>query len=203
MRKLRNTRRPLNQSGQTMVDLMIALALISGSVASAGVLSTTSNRVALDSGHRTQAIGLAEREVEGLRAYRDTFERLGIDWNTTLLGVASPACSYFTMTSSGADWTPVSTGGTNVQVSYDPSSGGKNGGDPQLTTNYPGFSRVVETCPSNDYQQTDYNQKNPSGPLNMITNSSHVRIIKVTVNWLEGTQTKQLIERSIIGDYGQ
>ena len=184
-----------NQAGQTMVDLVVALALISGSVASAGVLATSSNRVAMDSSHRTEAIGLAEREMEGLRSYRDTFERAGVDWSTTPLGV-TPGCSYFVMKLAGTDWVPVTVG--NTQTDY----AAQDGGDATLAAKYNGFSRLISACPAKDYQQTDYTAQNPTGPLNA-TNSSKIRTVTITVNWLEGNQTKTLVERSMMGDYGQ
>jgi type II secretory pathway pseudopilin PulG len=196
-------RSKLNQSGQTMVDLIVALALISGSVASAGTLATSSNRVATDSSHRTEAIGLAEREMEGLRSYRDTFERNSMDWDTTALGYTVggvPTCSYFVMNITGGDWTPVVL--TNTQINYDPASSGNDGGEPALTAKYLGFSRIISACPANDYQQADYTSKNPVGGLN-VTTTSHLRKITITTQWLEASGTKTLVERSMLGDFGQ
>lgn len=199
--------RSLNQSGQTLVDLVVALALISSTVASAGVLSTTSNRVARDAGHRTEAMALAVREMEGLRSYRDTFERNGVDWNTTLLGVPLPNCSNFVMTLvgnttvPGSDWTATDIHST-TPVSYDPTRRGFDGGDATLAAKYEGFSRSITTCPAYDYQQTDFNLPNPSGPLNRVS-SSHIRTVVVTVQWLEGNRTNSVTQRSMIGDYGQ
>ncbi len=191
----------LNQSGQTLVDLVVALALISSSVASAGVLSTSANRVARDAGHRTEAMALAAREMEGLRSYRDTFVRNGVAWDSTLLGVALPACSNFVMTLSGTDWTP-SPPITTTPVSYDRSRGGLDGGDATLAAKYDGFSRSITTCPAYDYQQTDYTQPNPTGQLNRVA-STHIRTVVVTVQWLEGNRTNTVTQRSMIGDYGQ
>ena len=202
MSMMERKRYKLNQSGQTMVDLVVALALISGSVASAGTLATASNRVATDSSHRTEAIGLAEREMEGLRSYRDSFERNGVDWNSTVLGYTVggvPTCSYFVMTVSGGDWIPVVLG--NTQVNYNAASG-NNGGEPALTAKYDGFSRIISACPAEDNQQVDYTSKNPVGVLSTTT-TSRLRKVTVTTQWLEASGTKTLVERSMLGDFGQ
>ena len=203
MSMMERKRFKLNQSGQTMVDLVVALALISGSVASAGTLASTSNRIATDSSHRTEAIGLAEREMEGLRSYRDSFEHNGVDWNTTVLGYTvgiSPTCSYFVMKLSGTDWIPAVIG-TNTQTNYNPASG-NDGGEPTLTAKYDGFSRIISACPAEDNQQVDYILKNPVA-IPSATITSHLRTITVTTQWLEASGTKTLVERSMLGDFGQ
>lgn len=61
-----------NQSGQTIIEVTVALALLALAISSAGALATTSARITSEAGRRTQATALAVKELESLRVYRDT-----------------------------------------------------------------------------------------------------------------------------------
>jgi hypothetical protein len=135
--------RKLNEQGQTLVDLMIALALLALASASAGALATASAHLDTESGQRSQAVALAEREVEGLRDYRQNQELANVTGPTfaTMWTNCSAGC---VMNRAGNAWT------LTPEAAYTPYSGagGTNGGDASLgTATYGGFSRLITIRP--------------------------------------------------------
>jgi type II secretory pathway pseudopilin PulG len=130
------------ESGQTLVDLMIALALLSFAAASAGGLSTLTSRVNSESGRRSQAVALAAREVEAIRNYRDTGLAKGTNWDS-MFPVTSGDCDtfYLTFDSSTNSWVynPAST----VPVSYTTTTDFPQASSAAV---YEGFYRIAKAC---------------------------------------------------------
>lgn len=186
------------QSGQTLVDLVVALALLSSSVASAGVLSTTTNRVSDESGRRAQAVGLADREMEGMLNYRDSLVGQDVSaWGSSVFG--TNGCANFVMTRTGGDWSATTVSGP---VSYAANDGGEGATYSAPNSPFSTFSREVTSCPAYDYQQTDYAQLHPTGPLEASL-SNTVRTVTVTVQWPEANGTRSLTYRTMISDWAE
>lgn len=89
----------LNQTGDTLVEVMIALTILAAVLASAFVVSNRVTRMGLASRERTQAINLLQEQAEALRSYRDS-------GNWANFQSAIPA-GVFHMEPSGNGWVPV------------------------------------------------------------------------------------------------
>ena len=169
------------QSGQTMVDLVVAMALLSMAVSSAGALATTSSRVGGEAGRRTQATALATRELEGLRNLRDTSLRVSqSDWPF------AAGCQYFVMARQGANWTMQPRQNTNDLKAYDPAD---DNNDTQYDTSQrPGglgsFRRIVRACDGRDY--------NANSGSYSTNNIADVKLIEVIVAWDEDKDSRQV-----------
>src|SRR5438309_3400985 len=101
--------RSLGQSGTTLVDLVVALAVMSMAVASAGALATTASRTGSEAGRRTQATDLAGREMEALHNYRDSIMSSGQPWSNVIPASGAgynPAthCANFVMQRTSTGW---------------------------------------------------------------------------------------------------
>ena len=193
-----------NQRGQTLVDLVVALALLSSSVASAGILSTASSRSSDEAGRRSQATALADRELEGLRSIRDVAEHGADD---TIGWTATPpfdvsSCHQVTLkqvvTVSGTGWTIAD----HTAVANTPEAYAQFDFVPALTTpsSYKtAFKRLVRLCPTNEYKQADstrtVQQTTPS--------IAHAFTVAITVSWDEANGTRQVVLNSLLSDYVQ
>ncbi len=199
MKKLVMLRRLKDQSGQTLVDVIIGFALMSSSIASAGVIATTSSRTNAEAGRRSEAMALAQREIEGLRIVRDTSERGTGGW--VPLSANSSTCNSFTLIRSGSTWAIGGTSGANADglVPFTAANSGENS---TFETQNNLFRRIVTACPATDYAQSDAASLNPSGPL-VGTASTKVYNITVNVKWPEGIGDKQITVRSIMSDWKQ
>lgn len=189
------------QRGQTLVDLVVALALLSSSVASAGILSTASSRSSNEAGRRSQATALADRELEGLRSIRDQTEHgadPAIGWTATA-PFNSSVCLDVTLKQSGTlpsvSWIPTTVTAPQAYVATDfvPSLTGTS---PYQTA----FKRMVRLCPTNEYQQANANMTvaklSPAA-------TPHAFTVAVTVTWDEGNGTRQVVLNSLLSDYVQ
>ncbi len=138
MRLFRRT----NQSGQTLIDLMVALTLLSLALASAGALATAATRSGNEAGRRTQATMLAGRELDALRNYRDSVAKLGQPWAGVPSGNCNPGSgASFIMqrgSSNGSGWSLVVPSDGNP-VTYSDSD------EPGFAT-YNGFTRLITVC---------------------------------------------------------
>lgn len=183
-----------------MVDLIVALSLLSLSVTSAASVATTSTRVNGEAGRRSTATGLADREIEALRAYRDNALRAGRDWSTMWVSssgqVAAPGtCLQFYMARSGNTWglanltsppNPEAYAAANAPDIQEPSSGG---GMAFPTTSFQGFTRIDSVCPYTD-----------AIPGSSQTVDNSVMVI-VDVFWQEAGGPQRKVElRSILTD---
>jgi type II secretory pathway pseudopilin PulG len=188
-----------SQSGQTLVDVIIGFALMSSSIASAGVIATTSSRTNAEAGRRSEAMALAQREIEGLRIVRDTSERGTSGW--TPLSANNSTCNTFTIYRSGSAWSIGGTGGANADGLV-PFTAANTGENSAFETQNNLFRRLITACPATDYAQSDATSLNPNGPL-VGTASTKVYNITVTVKWPEGAGDKQVTVRSIMSDWKQ
>lgn len=189
-----------SQRGQTLVDLIVALALLSSSVASAGILSTASSRSSDEGGRRSQATALADRELEGLRSLRDQAERAADDsvgWSQT-----SPfdvnSCHQVTLRQTGIlpeiNWV-IADAAITVPQAYINTDFVPINNNAYLTS----FKRMVRLCPTNEFQQTNTGmtvaQSAPAMP--------HAFTVVVTVTWDEANGTRQVVLNSLLSDYVQ
>jgi len=185
-----------SQSGQTLVDLVVALELLSSSVASAGILSTTSSRSSDEAGRRSQATALADREIEGLRSLRDQTEHSAdgtVGWTATVPFNAT-ACTQVTLKQSGTGWI-VANAAATVPQAYLSTDFLPISSNPYLTS----FKRMVRLCPTNEYRQANSSmtvaKSTPATP--------HAYTVAVTVTWDEGNGTRQVVLNSLLTDYLQ
>jgi type II secretory pathway pseudopilin PulG len=208
-RSARNPAPIRNERGQTLIDLIVALALLGSAVAAAGALSTASAQVNAEAGRRTQATGLATRELESLRALRDTAERNGSGWDSVPVFAQTPVGGYYTtganscrsfyMKLTGSTWTTVPA--TNP-VAFTAANAGDTTAN--FTFDYGNFSRMTTICPATDYQQTDSQSAVPIGPLAPQFSSSHIYTVSEVVTWSEPRQPLQEVRmNTILSDWLQ
>lgn len=186
-----------SEGGQTLVDLIVALALLSAAVAGAGWLSTTTAQVNAEAGRRSQATALASRELEGLRAMRDTAELSG-GWATSVL--AQNGCHTYVMHLNQVTrlWTAVPA--ATPQPYTAASSGGSSLPQSNFNADYSRFSRLTKLCSANDYQQPG------SPPAGNVTASSSSSVLTVTevVQWTEAHgPTRQVTMNTMLTDFKQ
>lgn len=189
-----------NERGQTLVDIVVALALLSSAIASAGVISTTNARTNSEAGRRSQAVALAQREFEGLRVYRDTSKRGTSGW--VPLSPNSVSCSNFTVLRTNEVWSigGIAGAATDGLVPYTAANTGETA---TFESQNNGFRRIITACPAKDYAQSDAASTNPTGPLNS-TASTNVYNVTVTVRWQESKGPDQeVLFRSILTNWKQ
>lgn len=189
-----------SQRGQTLVDLVVALALLSSSVASAGILSTASSRSSDEGGRRSQATALADRELEGLRSLRDQAEHGADDsvgWSQTPPFDVN-SCRQVTLRQAGIlpeiNWVIADAAPTAPQAYINTDFVPING-DAYLTA----FKRMVRLCPTNDFRQANTDMT--------VTKSApaipHAFTVVVTVTWDEANGPRQVVLKSLLSDYVQ
>lgn len=189
-----NSQKRRRQGGQTMVDLIVALSLLSLSVTSAASVATTSTRVNTEAGRRSVATGLADRELEAVRAYRDNAVRAGKAWNTVWVDSQGNApqpgtCLQFFMIRS-----PVPSGNTWVMngLSSPPNPEAyqsSNAPDVANISSYQGFTRIDSVCPVTDAIP---------GSSQKVDNTI---MVVVDVLWQEASGPQRKVElRSILTD---
>ena len=171
-----------NQRGQTMVDLVVSMALLSSAVASAGLLSTTSARVNTEAGRRSQATALADRELEAVRDFRLASEKTGTTWDTMWPGFSGTGCTSFYMQRSGDNWNPIPAG---VLTPYTSANAGET--DPKFDNEYSNFSRLITMCDG-------------SGIHSGLSNAVEVT---VTEQWGESNGQRKVQERTVLTDWNQ
>ena len=77
-------RRP-DQRGETLVEVVMALGILSLVLVSSYALATSAFRLGRGAGERTQAVNYLQEQAEALRAYRDT-----TDWDPTFMAAMAP-----------------------------------------------------------------------------------------------------------------
>lgn len=173
-----------NQRGQTMVDLVVSLALLSSAVASSGLLATTSARVNTEAGRRSQATALADRELEAVRDYRLTSEKAGTTWDNMWPNFSGSGCTSFYMQRSGDDWNPVAVSAGSF-TGYTSANAGET--DAKFDNEYSSFSRLVSMCDG-------------SGIHSGLSNAVEVT---VTEEWNESNGQRKVQERTVLTDWNQ
>lgn len=180
------------QRGQTMVDLIVALALVSAAVTSSGLLATTSARVNTEAGRRSQATALADREIEAIRDYRTQSEKNGLAWESGAsvmwpsLRTSGDNCISFEVKRTGSTWALQNVhapGGSGTPLAYTAANAGETSGG-LYDTEYSAFSRVDTVC--------DVSAK--LGTTNTVS-------VKVLEEWQEANGTRQVEERTILTDW--
>lgn len=188
---------PLSQSGQTLVEVSIAIAVLALAFVSAGALATTTIRTTTESGRRTQATALATRELESLRTLQIGLAEQSSDPNTLLEELEDKNitqngnCYSFTMqrdTSVPSGWRFEGTTSYGSLIAYQ--SADFSGGD--FPPNYENFARVVLLCRADDVIAA-------GGGSTSTSTSEFLYDVAVTVQWREASQEKrQLTYRTVL-----
>lgn len=187
-----------NQAGQTLVEVVIAIAVLALAMGSAGSLAATSTRVTTESGRRTQATALAAREAEALRNLRDALSVRTTDPRTLRQYFESnpgrstaggaPGCRSFVMAETIAGfggWITVPTASYGQPVDFN-----ANGFGPHMSIEgMENYSRVITVCPGEDYDSVDDN----------FSPSEHLYDVSVRVTWTEsGGPERELTYRTML-----
>lgn len=105
-----NRFRRLNQDGDTLVEITIALAILGSVIVGAFVLAGSAYRLGAAARERSQAVNLLQEQAEALRNYRDSRS-----WSAFNSGIsASPG--NFHMARSGNSWVPAAGPWTDPSV---------------------------------------------------------------------------------------
>lgn len=104
-----------NQRGDTLVEVVLAIAIIGAVLATSMSVATSSYQVGMQARERTQAANMAQGEVEKLLLYRD--DQLSANLNNasttffdTIWANCATACS---MTETAGKWVPTPCAGGN------------------------------------------------------------------------------------------
>ena len=176
-------RSAVNQKGQTMVDLVMAFALLSLATTSAGVLATTSARVGGEAGRRTQATALATRELEGLRTLRDTLQRSGQGnlWDYIQVAGTSSTCKTVIVRRDSSDSWSTAAPTNNTHTAY-------SANDEEGFDKWSPFRRMVTICPGRDY----------NADISSYPDSNEVYHVLVEVAWDEGHNVERKVSFTTI-----
>lgn len=115
----------LDQRGETIVEVVMALAILSLVLVSTYAVTSSATRLDRGAGQRTQAVNFLQQQAEALRIYRDNNT-----WSTfgTIIGnVAASGGGSFCMVNQVNVWTPVSStdagcsqDGINIAITRSP-----------------------------------------------------------------------------------
>lgn len=192
-----------DQSGLTLIEVVIAIALLAIAMAASGALATSTVRLTTESGRRTQATALAMRELEALRSHRDGIAERSSGENVSLIADldeavppqgSGPRCYTFVMKhddESGTGWRFEATSSYRATVAYetdDFSTSGEYAG-------YDNFQRMVELCETEEYR-VELNDGVAQGGFQA---SDLLYDVAVTVQWAEaGPPMRELVYRSVL-----
>ncbi len=177
-----------NERGQTLVEVIVALALLALAVGSAGALATASVHSNAEAGRRSQAVGLATREMEALRSYRDGQVQAGT-WPWTGVG----SCVYFVMvpaTAPATGWTayysPASSFATSTVNTFWSYGTGSTGDGDATMNNFSQYKRQIKLCNNGLYSGQTYKK------------------VEVQVQWTEsGTRTDSATLETVLTNWNQ
>ena len=99
------------QRGDTLVEVAVAMAILSLVLASSVVLGTTSIKVGRSAKERSQAAEFAQSQAEALRSYRDA-----VPWNTFFNNAAIKSGGNFVMVNNSGNWVPSAGQITNPPI---------------------------------------------------------------------------------------
>lgn len=169
--------------GVTIIEVVMAIAILALVIVTAVSLFNSSTRLNSESGRRTQAVSLVNREVELLRLYRDDLRRERTTWASGMPSMAG-GCVNFIMeetTAGGASRIELVTGLL------------QEGGETTLHQSYAppheGFRRIGVMCPATEYD--------PEAGSN-IFNSSDVRTVQFEVTWDEANGPPRLTRATTV-----
>jgi len=98
----------VNQRGETLVEVVMALGILSLVLVSSYALATGTFRLGRGAGERTQAVNYLQEQAEALRVYRNS-----VDWNPTFMNAMAsynPALDKtFCMHQEAGKWVPTET----------------------------------------------------------------------------------------------
>lgn len=167
------------QDGVTLIDVMIAMALLAFAVASAGILASSSARVGNEAGRRSQASALANQEIEALHNYRDRMGSTGAEFFSSSVSCGSGVGYY--MINTGGVWSM--SAAVNTPQPYAASE------FLDAATSKVDYARMFKLCDDG----ADFNVKNvevsvywnePNGPLIAGSNyNRRVLLRSILTNW--------------------
>ena len=98
----------INQRGETLVEVVMALGILSLVLVSSYALATGTFRLGRGAGERTQAVNYLQEQAEALRVYRNS-----VDWSPAFVGsmaAYNPALDKtFCMHQEAGKWVPTET----------------------------------------------------------------------------------------------
>lgn len=105
------------QRGETLVEVVMALGILSLVLVSSYALATGTFRIGRGAGERTQAVGYLQQQAEALRSYRDA--QKWSEFTTKLAGYTGGTGGlYFCMIkqSTTNTWQPITAQGNDCRV---------------------------------------------------------------------------------------
>lgn len=183
------------QNGQTLVEVVIAIAILAFAMAAAGTLATATTRSSTEAGRRTKAAALATREAESVRNLRDTLAQRSDDPDTLydyLRGNSdvhrSGDCFQFVMRQDEDEetgWTTLrpSPPDTPIQFTEDDFD------NPDGFRGYDNFSRLITLCLGQEYDAKSGQYRS----------SQHMYDMEIDLTWTEADDIqRELIFRNAI-----
>lgn len=101
-----------NRRGDTIIEVMIAIALLASTLFSAYAISSDSAQLGLAAREQDQATQLLQHQVEGLRYLRDQAE----DWGSFVNAIDGPAEFYVRLNGGSDQWEVVSGRGNGEDI---------------------------------------------------------------------------------------
>ena len=190
-----------DQTGLTLVELVISLALLTFAVLGSSRLINAAARASGEAGRRTQATFLAEREFEMLRNIRDGNIASGSDaWDNlpVLVSGTTQDCEWFYMEVAPGAGSQPSWGVSAMPLSAtttQPYDSSRDSLASESTELYAPFARRVEMC-------TEIN--NDRNSLLHGQYDENIRRINVIVEWQEASGPPRTVKISnIMTDWSQ
>ncbi|MEX0749095.1 MAG: prepilin-type N-terminal cleavage/methylation domain-containing protein [Candidatus Saccharimonadales bacterium] len=192
-----------DQTGLTLIEVVIAIALLAIAMAASGALATSTTRLTTESGRRTQATALAMRELETLRNHRDGLAERGGGESTLLItdllanvpaqGSGSRCFSFVVVGDEESDtgWRLEPTSSYQEPTAYQQSDFA-SGGD---YVGFDNFERVIELCETEEYSVDLVDGVAQGG----YQTSQFLYDVEVRVLWQEaGPPRRELVYRSVL-----
>lgn len=185
------------QNGQTLVEVVIAIAILAFAMAAAGALATVTTRSSTESGRRTQADALANREMESLRSLQESLVEAPGSQDTLYGYLRSPqndtlssgsGCFQFVMhrdQSTPTGWNTEAPDSVDTPIKFT----GSDFNNPDAFEGYSNFSRLIKLCTSRTW----------NAEQNRYESSNHIYDTEVLVIWREADDVPRKVRfRSII-----
>jgi prepilin-type N-terminal cleavage/methylation domain-containing protein len=193
------TRVYTTQTGLTLVEVVVAIAILAFAMAAAGALVTTTTRSSTEGGRRSQASTLATRESESLRTLQTTIPQ-ETEYDTLyeyLQGEEAKStgsdCFQFVMRQdegSSTGWTTIAPDSPDTPVRFEKADFAR---DPdKYFEGYENFSRLITACQSEEYSVEEGYR-----------DSKYIIDVGVRVTWREaGDVTREVKLRDVLTNPG-
>lgn len=183
------------QNGQTLVEVVVAIAILAFAMAAAGTLATTTTRSSTEAGRRTKAAALATREAESVRNLQDTLAQRDDNPDTLydyLQGnndvYRSGDCFQFAMRQDEDEetgWTTLRPSPPDAPIQFTED----DFDNPDGFRGYANFNRLVTLCLAQEY----------NAQSGQYRSSQHMYDMEIDVTWTESDDVqRELIFRNAI-----